>query len=95
MFGSGDVANTSAIKAGHTGWFQAIVAAENITRLLKDGNEAELELYKPTKPMIKVSIGKVSFADAGLHSSSKAHVPLPVTFTGSRCFSNVGRRRDC
>jgi hypothetical protein len=55
----GDVANTEAIKAGHTGWYQAGVAAQNIVRMVKDGDEAELEVYKPTKPMIKVSVGKV------------------------------------
>ena len=56
---SGDVANTEAIKAGHTGWYQAGVAAQNIVRMVKDGDEAELDVYKPTKPMIKVSVGKV------------------------------------
>lgn len=56
----GDVANTEAIKAGHTGWYQAGIAAENIVRMVKEGDDAELEVYKPTKPMIKVSVGKVS-----------------------------------
>jgi hypothetical protein len=56
----GDVANTSAIKAGHTGWYQAGVAAANIVKMVKDGDGAELDDYTPTKPMIKVTVGKVS-----------------------------------
>jgi hypothetical protein len=55
----GDVANTSAIKAGHTGWYQAGVAAANIVKMVKDGEGAELDEYIPTKPMIKVTVGKV------------------------------------
>jgi len=62
----GDVANTEAIKAGHTGWYQAGVAAQNIVRMVKDGDEAELEVYKPTKPMIKVSVGKVGSSSESL-----------------------------
>lgn len=60
VFAIGDVANTTAIKAGHTGYYQAGIAAENIVRMVKEGDEAKLDTYNPTKPMIKVTVGKVS-----------------------------------
>ncbi|KAI5450449.1 hypothetical protein NCC49_003071 [Naganishia albida] len=58
IFAIGDVAHTTAIKAGHVGYWQAGVAVENIVRLLEGKDESELKVYEPTKPMIKVTVGK-------------------------------------
>lgn len=56
-FAIGDVANTKAIKAGHTGYYQAGVAAANVVRLIERSSEP-LEEYKPTPPRIKITVGK-------------------------------------
>jgi len=68
IFVVGDAADAfDAIKAGHTAYYQAQVAARNILRLIhqeeKIGFEAgenldsELEEYTPGPPAIKVSLG--------------------------------------
>ncbi|KAG2346286.1 hypothetical protein BDR05DRAFT_1057903 [Suillus weaverae] len=56
-----------AIKAGHTAYYQAEVAARNILRLIRrdekvgilaeDDLDSELEEYAPGPPAIKVSLG--------------------------------------
>lgn len=69
IFVVGDSADAfGAIKAGHTAYWQAEVAARNILRLVSreesepDEQEKELELesYMPGLPAIKVSLGIVS-----------------------------------
>ena len=74
IFVVGDAADAfGAIKAGHTAYWQAEVAARNILRLAKHescscmipGRERELlvlERYEPGPPGIKVSLGIVSVA---------------------------------
>lgn len=73
IFAIGDVAETGAIKAGHIGWNQASVAVGNILHLLGEGwvdrtrcsgtpdavpvYRDELEVYVPTPPQIKVTLG--------------------------------------
>ncbi|TXT15699.1 hypothetical protein VHUM_00202 [Vanrija humicola] len=56
IFAIGDCAQTAAIQAGHTSYFQGEVAARNIARLAK-GDEVELEDYAPGVPAIKVTLG--------------------------------------
>lgn len=61
----GDCAETGAIQAGHTAYWQAEVAARNILKCVnvdqkKDWREIELEEYKVTVPAIKVTLGMVS-----------------------------------
>jgi NAD(P)H-nitrite reductase large subunit len=60
VFAVGDCAETGAIQAGHTAYWQAEVAARNIIRLIErqEGRaKEELENYKPGPPAIKVSLG--------------------------------------
>lgn len=68
IFAVGDCAQTGAIQAGHTAYYQAEVAARNILRLIKadkaaaEGGEngkamVELEEYKVSIPAIKVTLG--------------------------------------
>ena len=60
LFAVGDCAETGAIQAGHTAYYQAEVAARNILRLIKadEGGEVEdLEDYKVSVPAIKVTLG--------------------------------------
>jgi hypothetical protein len=60
LFAVGDCAETGAIQAGHTAYYQAEVAARNILRLVKadEGGEVEeLEDYKVSVPAIKVTLG--------------------------------------
>jgi NADH dehydrogenase FAD-containing subunit len=71
IFAIGDVAHTTAIKAGHVGYWQAGVAVENIVKLLEGKEESELKVYEPTKPMIKVTVGKVSLACDRLDSADR------------------------
>ncbi|KAL7424159.1 hypothetical protein Q5752_001745 [Cryptotrichosporon argae] len=66
MFAVGDCADTGAIQAGHTAYYQADLAARNVLRLI-DAREAadagrpapaeELGTYEPSFPAIKVSTG--------------------------------------
>jgi NADH dehydrogenase FAD-containing subunit len=63
IFAIGDCAETGAIQAGHTAYWQAEVAARNVCRLIEkeEGREKEtLESYKPGKPCIKLTLGLVS-----------------------------------
>lgn len=63
IFAIGDCAETGAIQAGHTAYWQAEVAARNICRLIEreEGREKEtLESYKPGAPCIKLTLGLVS-----------------------------------
>ena len=60
LFAVGDCAETGAIQAGHTAYYQAEVAARNILRLVRaqEGGETEqLEDYKVSVPAIKVTLG--------------------------------------
>lgn len=65
IYACGDCAETGAIQAGHTAYWQAEVAARNILRMIKaeeEGKEVEeLEEYKVSVPAIKVTLGLVSF----------------------------------
>ncbi|KAL1413474.1 hypothetical protein Q8F55_001248 [Vanrija albida] len=56
IFSIGDCAQTAAIQAGHTSYWQGEVAARNIVRLVKGEGEA-LEEYAPGVPAIKVTLG--------------------------------------
>ncbi|GAC94348.1 hypothetical protein PHSY_001919 [Pseudozyma hubeiensis SY62] len=57
IFVIGDAADAfGAINAGHTAWDQAEVAANNILALI-NYPQAELQVYNPTPPAIKVSLG--------------------------------------
>ncbi|WWC89738.1 uncharacterized protein L201_004663 [Kwoniella dendrophila CBS 6074] len=68
IFACGDCAETGAIQAGHTAYYQSEVAARNIIRLIhqresKQGNykleddDKILENYKVSAPAIKVTMG--------------------------------------
>ena len=62
MFAIGDVADSGAIQAGHTAYWQAEVAARNILRQIdrEEGRAIEeLEIYKPGPPSIKITLGLV------------------------------------
>lgn len=64
IFAIGDVADTGAIQAGHTAYWQGEVAARNILRLIdreegRAGRKEELEVYKPGLPSIKLTLGLV------------------------------------
>ncbi|KAK9893448.1 FAD/NAD(P)-binding domain-containing protein [Cystobasidium minutum MCA 4210] len=66
IFAIGDcIDGFGAIKAGHTAWHQATVAANNIVTIVKARENGEktlpqLEEYTPGKPMISVSLGLTS-----------------------------------
>lgn len=70
FFAIGDCADTLAIQAGHTAYWQGEVAARNIIRLAEaaekgDGAESEeLEKYTPGPPAIKVTLGLKHYAMA-------------------------------
>ncbi|SCV71312.1 BQ2448_2900 [Microbotryum intermedium] len=58
MYVIGDVANTSAIRAGHVGWNQAGIVVQNIMSSILCGNrEPNLITYEPSPPQIKVTLG--------------------------------------
>ncbi|KAI0338798.1 iron uptake cluster protein [Trametopsis cervina] len=59
IFAVGDAADAfGAIKAGHTAYYQAEVAARNILKLISQASpDIELERYFPGEPAIKVSLG--------------------------------------
>lgn len=65
FFAVGDCAETGAIQAGHTAYWQAEVAARNILKMIKAGEASEevgeLEEYKVSIPSIKVTLGMVSY----------------------------------
>jgi NADH dehydrogenase FAD-containing subunit len=65
IFAIGDcVDGFGAIKAGHTAWHQATIAANNIVKIAnarENGEKLEpLDEYTPGKPMISVSLGLTS-----------------------------------
>jgi hypothetical protein len=63
IFAIGDCAETGAIQAGHTAYWQAEVAARNVCRMIEkqEGRAKEtLESYKPGAPCIKLTLGLVS-----------------------------------
>ena len=62
IFAAGDVADTGAIQAGHTAYFQGTTAAYNILRLIDatNGDPTPLEEYTHSGPAIKVTLGRVS-----------------------------------
>ncbi|KAG6856063.1 hypothetical protein H0H87_007719 [Tephrocybe sp. NHM501043] len=74
IFVVGDAADAfGAIKAGHTAYWQGIVAAKNIIHLVKRSEGASeedepLERYQPGAPAIKVSLGldKAVFQSEGI-----------------------------
>ncbi|WWD16049.1 hypothetical protein CI109_100474 [Kwoniella shandongensis] len=58
IFAIGDCAETGAIQAGHTAYWQGEVAARNILKLVNHGKEVEkLEEYVITPPAIKLTVG--------------------------------------
>lgn len=60
IFAVGDCADTTAIQAGHTAYWQGEVAVRNLLRLVKarEGEDLEeLETYAPGAPAIKVTLG--------------------------------------
>ncbi|WWC69279.1 uncharacterized protein I206_103217 [Kwoniella pini CBS 10737] len=68
IFACGDCAETGAIQAGHTAYYQSEVAARNIIRLIHqreakeskynlEDNDKVLENYKVSHPAIKVTVG--------------------------------------
>lgn len=63
VFACGDCADSGAIQAGHTAYWQGQQAAENVVKMIaiSDGMaEGPLGEYKPTPPAIKVTLGRVS-----------------------------------
>lgn len=66
IFAVGDcIDGFGAIKAGHTAWHQATIAANNIVKIAnarENGEKTlpELDEYTPGKPMISVSLGLTS-----------------------------------
>lgn len=62
IFACGDCAESGAIQAGHTAYWQGQQAAENVVTMIaiRDGlAESPLGEYKPTHPAIKVTLGRV------------------------------------
>jgi apoptosis-inducing factor 2 len=75
IFVIGDVADTTALKNAVSGWFQGEVVARNITRLVRHFDNSsstpqsavqpvseELESYIPGPPVIKLTVGKHTYA---------------------------------
>jgi len=63
IFACGDCAESGAIQAGHTAYWQGQQAAQNVVKMI--GNKevllaGPLGEYKPTHPAIKVTLGRVS-----------------------------------
>jgi NADH dehydrogenase FAD-containing subunit len=62
IFACGDCAESGAIQAGHTAYWQGQQAAENVVNMIaaKEGLDVgPLGEYKPTHPAIKVTLGRV------------------------------------
>lgn len=89
IFAIGDVAHTTAIKAGHVGYWQAGVAVENIVKLLEGADRSKLKVYEPTKPMIKVTVGKVRV----WNSENRDGILMTLDAAQGRG-ADVGRRRE-
>ncbi|KAJ9092012.1 hypothetical protein QFC21_006992 [Naganishia friedmannii] len=98
IFAIGDVANTTAIKAGHVGYWQAGVAVENIVKLLQGEAEENLKVYEPTKPMIKVTVGKHKAVVQMWDEEGKATVSvtedMPEDLQALSMWSYVGAKTD-
>jgi NADH dehydrogenase FAD-containing subunit len=70
VFAVGDVIDGfGAIKAGHTGWQQASIAAENVVKdinaKLAGSGTPTFDEYYPGKPQIKLSLGLVRAGEGG------------------------------
>lgn len=81
IFACGDCAESGAIQAGHTAYWQGQQAAENIVKMIaiKDGlAEGPLGEYKPSHPAIKVTLGRVSLE----------HIPVQIRLESSRLIMN-------
>lgn len=73
IFVVGDAADAfGALKAGHTAWQMAAVAAYNICALIR--GEDELQEYTPPPPAIKVSLGlsQAIYQSRGVHGHQDA-----------------------
>jgi len=72
VFAVGDVAAAGVIKAGHTAWDMATVAAENIVTFLRGTDEQILQRFEKTPPKIKVTLGfKHASAETTLKDGDK------------------------
>ena len=63
IFACGDCAESGAIQAGHTAYWQGQQAAENVVKMIAIRNglaKGSLGEYEPTHPAIKVTLGRVS-----------------------------------
>lgn len=63
IFACGDCAESGAIQAGHTAYWQGQQAAQNIVKMIANKEvllAGPLGEYKPTHPAIKVTLGRVS-----------------------------------
>jgi NADH dehydrogenase FAD-containing subunit len=63
IFACGDCAESGAIQAGHTAYWQGQQAAQNIVKMIANKDVllgGPLGEYKPTHPAIKVTLGRVS-----------------------------------
>lgn len=77
IFACGDCADSGAIQAGHTAYWQGQQASENVVKAIaiKEGKaEGPLGEYVPTHPAIKVTLGRVSIS--GLRTGSFAYSTL-------------------
>jgi len=103
VFAIGDCAETGAIQAGHTAYWQAEVAARNVCRLIEkqEGRAKDtLESYKPGAPCIKLTLGLVSLSylvyaicanevDKGRHCYRRRSCCLRGWRGGSQSFAHV------
>ena len=66
IFACGDCAESGAIQAGHTAYWQGQQAAQNIVKMIANKEvllAGPLGEYKPTHPAIKVTLGRVSISN--------------------------------
>jgi NADH dehydrogenase FAD-containing subunit len=67
IFACGDCAESGAIQAGHTAYWQGQQAAQNIVKRIANKEvllAGPLGEYKPTHPAIKVTLGRVSIGSS-------------------------------
>jgi len=97
IFACGDCAESGAIQAGHTAYWQGQQAAQNIVKMIANKEvllAGPLGEYKPTHPAIKVTLGRVSSsicrqitADRPRITASSPMLTVPVSpERGSRIF---------
>jgi len=97
IFACGDCAESGAIQAGHTAYWQGQQAAQNIVKMIANKEvllAGPLGEYKPTHPAIKVTLGRVSnsvycqtMADRPSITASSPMPTVPVLpERGSRIF---------